>query len=253
MVPDAATASGGWRRRLGSGLVLLFALTAHSLQAAVMVVAEDLDGDGWQAFDANLGVPWTTWVFQQDSDVWGSGGPTSGRGVAFSGPATLGQPGLFDDHIVESSDLAVNLGLVNADRIYFHFYQDSLDYSPNEFSVFIRDFEANDWYINVPTPAAAGWTAYSVYLTATAGWYSPTGGTDFLLALTGGTAQQMGIRLQYQAGVSQEQRYGLADYYVVGPFIYTGIPEPSSAIFLVFGSAVIWTWRRGRAPTPRLI
>ncbi len=145
----------------------------------------DLDGDGWDAYDANLGAPWTSLLDDVNSDVWGSGAPVSGRGVAFSGPPTLGQSGLFDDHIAESSDLAADLGLLSADWIHFDFYQVALTYSPNALSVFVRDHESHDWYLNISAPALAGWTSYTVSLAPAAGWYSPTGGISFADALSG--------------------------------------------------------------------
>lgn len=217
------------------------------LRAAVLssvqsdVVAADIDGDGWAATDANLGVPWTSVLIDMNGDVWGSGLPISGWGVGFSGVPTLGQPGLFDDHIAESADLVANLTLINADVITFQFFQESLAYSPNALSVYFQDFQFNDWYRNITPPTSAGWTTYSVPLTTSAGWYSPTGGTDFALAMGGGSTQQMGIRLQYQSGSSQTQRYGIADYQVLGnqEVNVSAVPEPATASLLLIAALLL--------------
>lgn len=219
-----------------------------SLRAAVLssvqsdVVAADIDGDGWAASDANLGAPWTSVLIDMNGDVWGSGLPISGWGVGFSGIPTLGQPGLFDDHIAESADLVANLTLINADVITFRFFQESLAYSPNALSVYFQDFQFNDWYRNITPPTSTGWTTYSVPLSPSSGWYSPTGGTDLALAMGGGHTQQMGIRLQYQAGSSQTQRYGIADYQVLGNLDVniTAVPEPSSASYVMCGAFLVW-------------
>ena len=218
-----------------------------SLRAAVLssvqsdVVAADIDGDGWAASDANLGAPWTSVLIDMNGDVWGSGLPISGWGVGFSGIPTLGQPGLFDDHIAESADLIANLTLINADVITFQFYQESLAYSPNALSVYFQDFQFNDWYRNITPPASTGWTAYSVPLTTSAGWYSPTGGTDFALAMGGGSTQQMGIRIQYQAGSNQTQRYGIGDYQVLGnqEVNVSAVPEPASVSLLLCSALLL--------------
>lgn len=217
------------------------------LRAAVLssvqsdVVAADIDGDGWAVSDANLGAPWTSVLIDMNGDVWGSGQPISGWGVGFSGIPTLGQPGLFDDHIAESADLVANLSLINADVITFQFYQESLAYSPNALSVYFQDFQFNDWYRNITPPISTGWTTYSVPLTTSAGWYSPTGGTDFALAMGGGSTQQMGIRLQYQAGSSQTQRYGIADYTVLGnqEVNVSAVPEPTTVSLLLCSALLL--------------
>lgn len=105
----------------------------------------------------------------------------------------------------------------------------------NQFSGFDNRF------LNITPPTSAGWTTYLVPLTASAGWYSPTGGTDFALAMGGGSTQQMGIRLQYQAGSSQTQRYGIADYQVLGnqEVNITAVPEPDSASYMLCGALLI--------------
>jgi hypothetical protein len=228
-------------------LCTAFIMGSTPLQAAVLssvqsdVVAADIDGDGWAASDANLGAPWTSVLIDMNGDVWGSGLPFSGWGVGFSGIPTLGQPGLFDDHIAESADLVANLTLINADVITFQFYQESLAYSPNALSVYFQDFQFDDWYRNITPPTSTGWTTYSVPLTTSAGWYSPTGGTDFALAMGGGTTQQMGVRLQYQAGSSQTQRYGIADYQVLGnqEVNVSAVPEPATVSLLLCAALLL--------------